>query len=81
MPKPINHESDIMVQIFGSSHISGEGGTDFQEEVVGVPEAAGHAFDDLDAVVDAFEHAGMQRVATMGQDAPGGRTSGAGRTA
>ncbi len=37
----------------------------FQEEVVGVPEAVGHAFDDLDAVVDAFEHAGVQRGAIV----------------
>ncbi|EPB6916714.1 hypothetical protein ACRRN4_005479, partial [Pseudomonas aeruginosa] len=35
----------------GSSRIPGEGGLDFQEEVVRVPEAIGHAFDHLDAVV------------------------------
>lgn len=53
----------------GSSPNSGKSSSDFEEEVFMIPEAVGHAFDDLDLVVDAFEQAGMQRVAAMSYDA------------
>src|SRR5690606_287096 len=46
----------------GSSRFTGERGSDFEEEVVGVAVAVGHALDDLDAVVDAFEDAGIKAV-------------------
>ena len=41
----------------GSSRNSGKSVFDFEEEVFVVSESVGHLFDDLDAVVDAFEHA------------------------
>ena len=44
---------------FGSSKMSGEGGADFEEEVSFVAVSIGHALDDLDSVVDPFEHAGV----------------------
>lgn len=53
----------------GSSPISGEGRPDFQEEVMIITEAIGHAFDHLDPVVDAFHQIGSQRPAAVGQDA------------
>ena len=40
---------------FGPSRNSGEGGSDFEEEVFFVPEAVGHSFDHLDFVVDPFK--------------------------
>jgi hypothetical protein len=40
----------------------GDGGLDFQEEVVRVPKAIGHALDDLDAVVNALEDAGTEPI-------------------
>src|SRR5690606_42012327 len=53
----------------GSSRFTGERGSDFEEEVVGVAVAVGHALDDLDAVVDAFEDAGIKAVTGAGDDA------------
>src|SRR5690606_31260010 len=53
----------------GSSRFTGERGSDFEEEVVGVAVAVGHALDDLDAVVDAFEDAGIEAVTGAGDDA------------
>src|SRR5690606_8335668 len=53
----------------GSSRISGEGSLDLEEEVIGVTVAIGHALDDLDAVVDALELAGMHRPAHPRDDA------------
>src|SRR5690606_2535796 len=44
---------------FGSSRFPGEGSLDFQEEVLRVAEAVGHALDHLDAVVHALENAGV----------------------
>ena len=52
----------------GSSRDSGEGGADSEEEVFVVAESVGHAFDDLDLVVDAFQQAGMERPAAVRQD-------------
>jgi hypothetical protein len=43
----------------GSSGNSGEGLTDFKEEIVVIAEAVGRVFDDFDLVVDAFEQAGV----------------------
>ena len=40
---------------FGSSRFAGERILDFQEEVGCVPKSVGHALDDFDAIVDAFE--------------------------
>jgi len=54
---------------FGSSGISGEGGTNLEEEVFVVSEAVGHSLDDFDLVVDAFQEAGVERPAAVGQDA------------
>ena len=45
----------------GSSPNTGEGGSNLEEEVVGIAETAGHSLDDLDLVVDAFQEAGVQR--------------------
>src|SRR5690606_17857377 len=53
----------------GSSRFTGERGSDLEEEVVGVAVAVGHALDDLDAVVDAFEDAGIEAVTGAGDDA------------
>ena len=50
-----------------SSRILGKGGSDFEEEVLLVAEAVGHALDDLDAVVDALKQAGVQRMAAVGE--------------
>ena len=58
-------------EIKGSSRFSGEGRLDFQEEVIRVPEAIGHAFDHLDAVVHPFQQAGMHVEASAGEDASG----------
>jgi len=48
-------------RFFGSSLITGEGGADFEEEVLIVAESVCHLLDDLDLVVDALEQAGVQR--------------------
>lgn len=53
----------------GSSPDSGEGGSDFKEEVVIIPEAVGSAFNHLDGVVDAFEKAGVEPPSAMSDDA------------
>jgi hypothetical protein len=55
--------------LFGSSRLSGEGGLDLQEEIGWVAESVGHALDDLDAVIDAFQDAGVEREDCGGQDA------------
>jgi len=43
----------------GSSRISGERGTDLEEEVLVIAEPVGHPLHDLDLVVDAFQQAGV----------------------
>src|SRR6185312_16444041 len=53
----------------GSSRITGEGGLDLHEEVIAVAVTVGHALDDLDLVVDAFELSGMHRPAHPADDA------------
>ena len=57
------------VYFFGSSLNSGEGLADFQEEVLVVAVSVGHAFEDFDFVVDAFEQAGVQGPAAVGENA------------
>ena len=56
-------------QMFGSSRIPGERSLDLEEEVGRVAEAVGHALDHFDAVIDAFEQAGVHWVDGAGQDA------------
>lgn len=46
-----------------------QSGADFEEEIVVVSKAVGHAFDHLDLVVVAFQQAGVQWVATEREDA------------
>lgn len=53
----------------GSSRITWIGGLDLEEEVGAVAVAVGHTLDDLDAVVDAFELAGVHRPAHPREDA------------
>ena len=53
----------------GSSHFAGERSLDFQEEVLCTPETISHAFDNLDAVVNAFQKAGMHGISCACQDA------------
>lgn len=53
----------------GLSPISGERGTDLEEEVLLVSEAVGHPLDDLGPVVDSLHKASVQRLATVGKDA------------
>jgi hypothetical protein len=53
---------------FGSSPNSGEGSPDLEEEVGVVSEAVGHAFDDLDLVVDAFDAVRAQGKLAVRQD-------------
>src|SRR5262249_38238940 len=53
----------------GSSRISGKGRSDLEEEVGVVTKAVGHAFDDLDLVVDPLDQIGAERIAAMGEDA------------
>ena len=65
-----NKKSRLIGRLFfGSSHFTGKRGFDFEEEVVGVTKAIGLAFDDFNAVVHAFEHAGIHRVHRTGDDA------------
>gem|GEM_PF-2452244 len=54
---------------YGSSRFPGEGGLDFQEEVLRVPESIGHALDYLDAVVNTLKDAGMHVEVSTGKDA------------
>lgn len=42
-------------KFFASSHLPGSASLDLQEEIGCVSKAVGHALDDLDAVIDAFE--------------------------
>ena len=56
------------IQKKGSSSLSGEGGADFEKEVLVVAEAVGHPLEDFDLVVDSFEEAGVQRPTAMGDD-------------
>src|SRR5688572_14731150 len=49
----------------GSSGISGKGCTDLQEEIGIIAESVGDAFDHFDLVVDAFEHASVERIAAV----------------
>lgn len=58
-------------EIPGSSRFPGKGGLDFQEEVVRVPEAIGHAPDHHDAVVHPFQDTGVQGETSTGEDATG----------
>lgn len=53
----------------GSSRNTGEGGPNLEEEVLLIAVAIGSALDDLDGVVDALDHAGVERVTTARQDA------------
>src|SRR6185437_9091549 len=53
----------------GSSPNSGESLSDLEEEIGVVAEAVGHAFDDLDLVVDAFQDAGVHWVMAVAEDA------------
>ena len=55
----------------GSSRVTGKGGFDLEEEVVAVPVVIGHALDDLDTVVHAFQHAGVEPIDGAGDDALG----------
>jgi len=59
----------IIGYIFGSSRNSGEGGSDFQEEVVVISISIGLSFEGFDFVVDALEQGGMQSPTAVGQDA------------
>jgi len=59
----------LLVFIYGSSKITGEGCADFEEEVIRVTVSIGHALDDLDSAVDTLKYASVQRIATVGQDA------------
>lgn len=52
----------------GSSHFAGKRGTDLQEEVRRVAVPVGHPLDDLDPVVHALQHTGVQPVPGAGQD-------------
>ena len=52
-----------------SSSISGEGVADSEKEVVVISEAVGHALDDFNLVVDAFDEAGPDGVCAVGQNA------------
>lgn len=56
---PDRHETS------GSSHFAGKRGTDLQEEVFRVAVPIGHPLDDLDPVVHALQHAGVQPVALL----------------
>ena len=55
--------------IFSSSHFAGKCSTDLEEEVGVIAIAVGHALDDLDAVVDAFDDARVHRPADPAEDA------------
>lgn len=55
-------------EILGSSGISGESRSNLEEEVVIIPEAISHSFDDFDLVVDPFEETGVQRPTAVGED-------------
>lgn len=46
-------------ELLGSSHITGERGSDLQKEVVGVAVTVGHSLDDLYPVVHTFQHTGV----------------------
>ena len=49
----------------GSSRFAGKGILDLQEEIGCIPKSVGHALDDLDAVVDAFEDRRVHRVCLL----------------
>lgn len=49
----------------------GEGGLDFQKEILLVPETVGLALDHLDPVVHTFQQAGVHGKARTGEEAPG----------
>jgi transposase len=53
----------------GSSPISGERCPDLEEEIGIIAVAVGHAFDDLDLVVDALDQVGSERPLAVRQDA------------
>lgn len=53
----------------GSSRNAGKSGFDLQEEVAVIPVAVGHAFDDLDTIVDALQQAGIQVMGGTGDNA------------
>ncbi|KOT13004.1 hypothetical protein DM56_5131 [Burkholderia mallei] len=52
----------------GSSRNPGERGADLEEEVLLVAVPVSAALDDLDRVVDAFDDAGIERMAAAGHD-------------
>ena len=53
----------------GSSPNSGKGSSDLEKEVNIVPKAVSHALDDFDAVIDALNEVGAQRIAAVSQNA------------
>ena len=53
----------------GSSRNTGKSGFDLQKEVAVIPVTVGHAFDDLDAIVDALQQAGVQVMGGTGDNA------------
>ena len=55
--------------LLGSSRNTGKSGFDLQKEVVVIPVTVGHAFDDLDAIVDALQQAGVQVMGGTGDNA------------
>lgn len=59
----------VLLNRSGSSPNSGEGRPDLEEEVGVIAEAVGHAFDDLDLVVDALDDVSAERVSAVGEDA------------
>ena len=66
-------EIALLKTFFGSSSVwlqsTREGGFDLEDEVGIIAEAVGLTFDDLDAVVHALEPSGVDRVASMIDDA------------
>ena len=56
-------------RLLGSTRLTGKGVLDFEEEVGGVSVATGHSLDDFDAVVHAFQNAGVESVDGPGDDA------------
>jgi hypothetical protein len=53
---------------FSSSPISGKRGRDLEKAGAAIAASVSHGFHDLDAVIDAFELAGMYRPAHAAQD-------------
>ena len=64
----ISMVQDIKHAKKGSSRKSGKISFDLEKEVVVIAEAISHSFDDLDAVVDAFDNTGVERMGCAGND-------------